>query len=69
MTEEWRPPLNHEVHLYTPKPDGRFCICGLWEKHHSHVGVSSAVCTCMDCTVSRVGPKAAWGLRDGREGR
>ncbi|MFE9099888.1 hypothetical protein [Actinomadura geliboluensis] len=69
MTEEWRPPLNHEVHPYTPKPDSRFCICGLWAKHHLHGGISSAVCTCMKCTVSREGAAAAWGLNDRRESR
>ena len=67
MTGEWRPPLDHEVHPYTPKPDGgRFCICGLWPKHHLHTGVSSAGCTCLECITSREGASAAWGLS--REG-
>ena len=62
MTEEWQPPLNHEVHAFTPPPGSKLCICHLWRKHHLHIGVSSAVCTCMECVESRVGTAAAWGL-------
>lgn len=55
-------PLNHERHAFTPRPDSDYCVCGLWETHHMHSGVSSAECTCMGCVESRDGAVAAWGL-------
>jgi hypothetical protein len=53
--------LAHEVHPYVEMPamccgtddSLRWCICGLSQNHHMHVGVSSAVCTCMHCIRSR----------------
>jgi hypothetical protein len=52
--------LAHEVHPYVEMPEmyatGNglpWCICGLSRTHHMHVGISSAVCTCMHCIRSR----------------
>ena len=52
--------LAHEVHPYVEMPEmyatdngPPLCVCGLSHAHHRHVGVSSAVCTCMGCIRSR----------------
>lgn len=50
--------LDHEVHSYVEAPDPcpccpPYCICGLFRMHHMHVGISSAVCTCLECEAAR----------------
>lgn len=62
--------LHHEVHpfvLVTEDSGHQMCICGLWDTHHLHQGVSSATCTCLECVVGREGKNAY--LSEGRERR
>lgn len=50
--------LDQQVHPYVEAPfreEGTppWCICGLLPAHHLHVGISSAMCCCMNCIRTR----------------